>query len=1481
MSQLVSYEENVMKFDRPNNLYSAVLSCMPRILRILRSYALAGIALFGFAPLAHYKSQALALSDTTPPALVVTGPFAANGSTPLTTANRSSTIVYKLSFSGADTIASDSDLAAKITLSQSGVTGSIAVSGSGLQANERRVTLTNVDGDGAIKIIIDSGTASDLAGNRSLTNVTSKTFLLDNIAPTSTSISINKAAVYTNSTAAQLTMAATGAAQMYVTNTAGCASGSVYESYSASKPWVLASTNATATVYVKFKDLAGNESACINDDITHDNTAPTFVVSGPSQANARKDSVVTYSVTYSGAGSITLAAQHITVNTTGGAAATATVYSDPLNASKRIVSLSNFKNNGTIGIAIKSASAMDLIGNIAAAGTNSATVNVETGNPSITVGAPSLDWAKADSVVTYTVTYSGVTGVTLANSNITLEKTDTANATYAVSGTGSTGTVTRTVTLSGFTGNGAINIAIAAGTATNSVGNLAPALSKIKKFSVDTTTPAAPMVPTSKTFNRAFDALLAKATGADSTFKELRYVKELGGSAIAPADCASGTMLLSGKKIPISVPATSVATTSLAVISCDKAGNKSAASTATYTYDDVAPTVSISAPSLMVASPATPEVSFTVTYTGADIIDLSPSKITRLNTESAWAGLSPVVSMDHTDPNKRIVTLKKFRATGTLGISIAAGTGSDYAGNKVRTPTVSPTFFVTNPAAITAVSLDLPSGAGASKAGTLLSFTVTTSTPVTVTGAPTLPFKIGAIARAATYASGSGTTSLVFTYTTGVGDNGLVTWAAGSLVDGASASILTSPVAHSGTTIDVEMNRVISSGKTSRMIDTTPPTSTTIAIYAGAASTSSRSTSVMLSASGASAIYITNTAGCTEGGAYENYATSKLWILGETFGTATVYVKFKDEAGNESSCINDTINVVTAYPAPATASISVGALDSDSGKYWATLTWSSTTSVSNFQFYHVEFKVNSPSATWTRAIGRDGIPFFYESGKSHTVGLMQGTPYIFRVKSIYGYNQNGISDWTETTVTGPCEANSIEPGCAAESALFLSLTGRRPLAIKSGNTVSLTGTGFNKGMLATIGGVPVTSMSVTSATSASVVVPSSGIATGMVVLRLGINSAEATASMAYSPTDAIPLMTLPASEVCAGVDFYDHDGDRQVGSKNCPRDLSLLIPGNIRSGVTIAGVTGEFPSDTYRLTGSLGTADLDEETFDAKVKSATQFEWFSPNGVRHTGVGDADLKIAANIFPGLTIFGTTGTLESITPPQAWDLRAGVTVGGVAGMLKVNCRNAVKFSGDYAYNYTRSGAVNTSVGEVWDTTADVGGLPSNVHFPPAWPVTQHYCGNNDPNAPSENDVWVDATTKLESDGITRSASTCAATPTNCTMKDRISGLKWSKLQSTNASWAGGAIPVCNSLTHNGQLAGSWRLPTQKELLEFYNHGGVSAVSANWITIANMGSSEFWSATTDSTNSGKAWLVRMHWGTSLTELKGNGRQVVCVQ
>jgi hypothetical protein len=239
---------------------------------------------------------------------------------------------------------------------------------------------------------------------------------------------------------------------------------------------------------------------------------------------------------------------------------------------------------------------------------------------------------------------------------------------------------------------------------------------------------------------------------------------------------------------------------------------------------------------------------------------------------------------------------------------------------------------------------------------------------------------------------------------------------------------------------------------------------------------------------------------------------------------------------------------------------------------------------------------------------------------------------------------------------------------------------------------------------------------------------------------------------------------------------------------------------------------------------------------------------------------------------------------------------------------------------------------------WDTIDDynnnVSGLPSDVIT--GW--TNNDCGGVEATA-GDNNVWKDVT------AAGSGAATCAGSPENCTMKDKITGLEWSKqvnnsytnsttvsgsptlvISSTaglvpNMIVSGTGIPgtttyilsidsatqltmsanatasavnvtvTANKSRWNGAInycdalshngATDWRLPTQKELMDAYSHGVRSAASANWITAANMAADYFWSASSVSNFTLNAWYVSLALGGTAVNVKTNGSFVACVR
>lgn len=105
---------------------------------------------------------------------------------------------------------------------------------------------------------------------------TEKSFTIDTTAPTNGSISINAGAAYTTSTGVTLTISATDASQMNISNDNTTWNG--WETYATSKAWILSSGDATKQVYIKFRDreTSGNESATYSDSTILDTAAATI-----------------------------------------------------------------------------------------------------------------------------------------------------------------------------------------------------------------------------------------------------------------------------------------------------------------------------------------------------------------------------------------------------------------------------------------------------------------------------------------------------------------------------------------------------------------------------------------------------------------------------------------------------------------------------------------------------------------------------------------------------------------------------------------------------------------------------------------------------------------------------------------------------------------------------------------------------------------------------------------------------------------------------------------------------------------------------------------------------------------------------------------------------------------------------------------------------------------------------------------------------
>ncbi len=204
------------------------------------------------------------------------------------------------------------------------------------------------------------------------------------------------------------------------------------------------------------------------------------LISAPSTSYAA-GGPVTYTVTYVDANFNTssLAWGNVTLNKNGNVNGAVSVSGSGVT---RTVTISGIYGNGSLTISIAAGTASDLAGNLAPATGPSTPIIVDNTPPTISVSAPSAS-STPGQPVTYTVTYADANfnTSTLSPADITLNKTGTANGAASVSGTGST----QTVTISNITGVGSLGISIAADTASDLAGNLAPAPDPSSTFGVN------------------------------------------------------------------------------------------------------------------------------------------------------------------------------------------------------------------------------------------------------------------------------------------------------------------------------------------------------------------------------------------------------------------------------------------------------------------------------------------------------------------------------------------------------------------------------------------------------------------------------------------------------------------------------------------------------------------------------------------------------------------------------------------------------------------------------------------------------------------------------------------------------------------------------------------------------------------------------------------------------------------------------------
>ncbi len=327
------------------------------------------------------------------------------------------------------------------------------------------------------------------------------------------------------------------------------------------------------------------------------------------------------------------------------------------------------------------------------AGNTSSTVTrtsiADFSKPTVNISSPSVISVGASGAVTYTLTFadsggSSLSPISLTSSSIVVGGTAFCSTKLITSPTAST----RNVTLSGCSGNGTVDISVAAGAISDAAGNVSILTGPSTSFGVDSTPPTLTVTtPVSSTpLQSAFTLTGTCQSGTNVSIASAAIL-----SSPVSAACSSGNysaaLSLAGADGNVT----------LSVSQSDSEGNTASVSH-TVIRDTTPPTVSIGAPSVAAVN-ASGTATFVVSASDTNgISSFSLSSVTL--TKSGTADCTAVVS--GSGLTSRSVTLSSCSGNGTVAINVPVGIATDNAGNTslVAGPSASVTV-VTAPPSLT------------------------------------------------------------------------------------------------------------------------------------------------------------------------------------------------------------------------------------------------------------------------------------------------------------------------------------------------------------------------------------------------------------------------------------------------------------------------------------------------------------------------------------------------------------------------------------------------------------------------------------------------------------------------------------------------------------------------------------------------------------------------------------------------------------
>lgn len=191
--------------------------------------------------------------------------------------------------------------------------------------------------------------------------------------------------------------------------------------------------------------------------------------------------------------------------------------------------------------------------------------------------------------------------------------------------------------------------------------------------------------------------------------------------------------------------------------------------------------------------------------------------------------------------------------------------------------------------------------------------------------------------------------------------------------------------------------------------------------------------------------------------------------------------------------------------------------------------------------------------------------------------------------------------------------------------------------------------------------------------------------------QTGCVTTSAFPAMDRSNTSGTPLDSNNfASQITTGNSYTYWDS---TGHIHTIMGNGNIQPGNIRNGVEIFGVGGDYPSSDYPLAEDTSTPDLTD--LPGQLTSDDSFEFFDAAGYRYTAQGDSDL-IAEHVKRGveLEMISMTGTSGALSCPSGFVVVEGDSDFGTRDFCVMK-HEAKMVSGDITATYANTPKVSIS------------------------------------------------------------------------------------------------------------------------------------------------------------------------------------------